>query len=79
MSFRLKISKKSHFLDGSLFFDGLFAAVVTTFAAYGVVNVPCTAVRTYNQCRGYSFVVSSSLGCSRFRLSSFRMCHFCIV
>ena len=48
-------------LHGSLL-DGELAAVVATFAAYGVVNVPCTAVGADSQSGYESLVVSTTLG-----------------
>ena len=51
-------------LNSSCFFDSQLTTVVTAFAAYCVVNMPCTAVGANGQCGGYSLVVSSSLGCS---------------
>jgi hypothetical protein len=32
-------------LESSLFYDSLLAAIVATFTAYGVIDVPCAAVR----------------------------------
>ena len=64
---RHEISKKSHFLDGCLFLDSQFAAVITAFSAYGVIDVPSTAVGTYDHSGGNSLIVGSSFGCSRWR------------
>ena len=61
--------------DGLFFYDGLLAAVVAAFAAYGVVDVPCTAVGAECQCGGYCLVVGTTLCCTGLRLLAFRMCH----
>lgn len=59
--------------------DHEFAAIVTAFAANGVVDVPCTAVRADCKCGDESFVVCAAFRRTGVRLSAFRMCHFCIV
>ncbi len=64
------------YLDCSCLLDYDTAAVETTFAAYGVVDVPCAAVGAYSQSGHLCLVVSSALCCPGLGLFSFRMCHF---
>lgn len=66
----------SFLLSHFVFNDSQLAAIVTTSGAYRVVDVPCATVGANGQRRSYSLVVSSTLQCSGFGLSSFRMCHF---
>ena len=47
-------------LDGFVFYDSLFAAIVAAFAAYGVVNVPGAAVGAKCKCGSYSLVVGTT-------------------
>lgn len=49
-------------LDGFVFYDSLFAAIVATFAAYGVVDVPGAAVGAKCKCGGYCLVVCATFG-----------------
>ena len=60
----------------SLFLDSQLSTIVAASAAYSVEYMPLAAVGADGQCRSYCLVVSSSLGSSGLRLSSFRMCHF---
>lgn len=64
-------------LDSSLF-DSYFATVIATFATYGVVDMPCTAVGAYCQCGSHSFVMGAAFRCTCLRLFTFRMCHCCL-
>ena len=47
-------------LDGGFFYDSLFAAVVSAFATYSVIDVPCAAVGAESQSGGYCFVVGTA-------------------
>ncbi len=64
---------------GFSFLDHEFAAIVATFAAYGVVDVPCAAVGADCECGDECFVMSATFSRTGVRLSAFRMCHFFIV
>ena len=66
-------------LFGYFLLDGQFTAIITTSRAYGVVDVPCSAVRADSQRRSYSLIVGSAFERSRLGLSSFRMCHFSVI
>ena len=48
------------FLLCNFFFDGEFTTVVAASGAYGVVDVPCAAVRADCQCGGYCLIVGSA-------------------
>ena len=65
-------------LAGFVFYDCLLATVVTAFTAYGVVDVPCTAVGAKCKGGGYSLVVCTTLGGAGLGLLAFRMCHCCL-
>ena len=56
-------------------FDSQLAAIVAAGWAYGVVDVPCTTVRTYGERGGYGRVMGATLEGTGLGLSSFRMCH----
>ena len=58
--------------------DSLFAAIVTTFAAHGVIDVPGATVGAECQGGSDSLVVSTTLGRTGLRLFAFRMCHCCL-
>ncbi len=62
-------------LERSVFNDSLFAAIVATFAAHGVIDVPCAAVGAKGKSGSYSHVVSTTLGGAGLGLFAFRMCH----
>ena len=64
--------------DSSLV-DHELAAVISAFAAYGVVYVPCAAVGAYCDRRDKCFVVGAAFRGAGVRLSAFRMCHCSIV
>lgn len=49
-------------LEGFVLDDSLFAAIVATFAAYGVVDVPGAAVGAKCKCGGYCLVVCATFG-----------------
>lgn len=63
-------------LHCSFFLDGELTAVVAAVAAYSVKYMPFSAVGADGQRGSNCYVVSATLGSSRLRLSSFRMCHF---
>lgn len=65
--------------DGFVFDDGLFAAIVATFAAYGVVDVPGAAVGAKCKGGGYCLVVGTTFGGAGLGLLAFRMCHCCLI
>ena len=48
------------FLLCNFFLDGEFTTVVAASGAYGVVDVPCAAVRADCQCGGYCLIVGSA-------------------
>lgn len=56
-------------------FDSQLAAIVAAGGANGVVDVPCTTVRTYGERGSYGLVMGATLECTSLGLSSFRMCH----
>ena len=56
--------------------DDKFTAIVSAFATYSVVDVPCAAVGADSESRDKGFVVSTTFRGSGVRLSAFRMCHF---
>ena len=62
-------------LFGYFLLDGQFTAIITTSRAYGVVDVPCTTVRTYGERASYGLVMGATLEGTGLGLSSFRMCH----
>ena len=64
-------------LEHSVFDDGLFAAVVATFA-HGVAEVPSAAVGADGDCGSNCVVVGTTFSGAGFGLFSFRMCHFCL-
>ncbi len=75
-------SRRKQLSDGLVFDDGLLAAIVATFAAYGVVDVPSTAVGAKCKGGGYCFVVCATFSGAGLRLLAFRMCHcfgYCMV
>ena len=76
MSFSRK-GRKRGLLSRALL-DGELAAVVAAGAAYGVVDVPSAAVGANCQRGCYGLIVGSALARPGLRLSSFRMCHFCL-
>ena len=59
--------------------DDEFAAIVTTFTANCVIDMPSAAVGADGECRDESFVVSTTFRGSGMRLSAFRMCHFSMI
>ncbi len=61
--------------ESGFFNHSLLAAVVAAFAAYGVVDMPCTAVRAESQSGRYGLVVSTALCSAGLGLLAFRMCH----
>ena len=65
-------------LQSFVFYDGLLATIVATFATHGVVDVPCAAVGADSDGRSYSFVVCATLCGAGLGLFSFRMCHWCM-
>ena len=62
-----------------IFLDSDFTAIVATFAAYGVVDVPGAAVGAKSQSGSYSLVVGATFGGTGLRLFAFRMCHFVLI
>ena len=64
---------------GFLLAHHILATVVTALGAYGVINMPCAAVRALSDGRSHSHVVGAALSGTSLRLSSFRMCHFLVV
>ena len=50
--------------DSGGLFDSYFATVVTTFATYGVVDVPCSAVGAESKSRGNGLVVCATFRCT---------------
>ena len=71
--------KNAQTLNSCFFADCQLASVVSTGAAYGVVNMPLTAIGANSERRSYCLVMGSSLCSSCVRLSSFRMCHFYLI
>jgi hypothetical protein len=51
-------------LDNGVFFDGDLTAVVATFRAYAVVNVPCATVGADGQGGHSGLVVGAALCCA---------------
>ena len=64
---------------GFLLAHHILATVVTALGAYGVINMPCAAVRALCDGRSHSHVVGAALCGTSLGLSSFRMCHFLVV
>ena len=50
--------------DGSVFLDCDASAIVTTFAAHCVIDVPCAAVGAKSESGSYCLVVSSTFRCT---------------
>ena len=51
------------------------AAIIAAAGAYSVVDVVSAAVRANCQSRHFRYVMSTPLGLTGVRLSTFRMCH----
>ena len=69
------LHRRAAYLFGSFLYDCQLAAIVAAGGAYGVVDVPCTTVRTYGERGSYGLVMGATLEGTGLGLSSFRMCH----
>lgn len=60
-------------------YDSNLTTIVATRWANSVVKVESTAVAALSERRSYSSIMGATLEGTSLRLSSFRMCHCCIV
>ena len=57
----------------------VLAAIVATLGANRVINMPCAAVAALRDGGSNSHVVGATLGRTGLGLSTFRMCHCCLL
>ena len=74
-----KTAKCCRLLSYLSLYDSNLATIVAASGAYSVVDVECTAVAALSERRSYSSIMGATLEGTSLRLSSFRMCHCCIV